>query len=43
MACCWFVLTMLASLQKERERTLVGKPTLSGELGIFDDTALALE
>ena len=45
MACFRFVLTMLASLQQERERTLVGKPTLSGylELGMFDDAALALE
>ena len=40
-----FIPTMLASLQKERERTLVGKPTLSGylELGMFDDAPLALE
>jgi len=40
-----FVPAMLASLQQERERTLVGKPTLSGylELGMFDDAALALE
>jgi hypothetical protein len=32
-------------MQKERERTPIGKPTLSGylELGIFDDAALALE
>jgi hypothetical protein len=45
MACFRFVPTMLASLQKERERTLVEKPTLSGylELGMFDDAALALE
>ena len=45
MACCRFVPTRLASLHKERERTLVGKPTLSGylELGMFDDAALALE
>jgi hypothetical protein len=45
MVCFRFVPTMLASLQKERERTLVGKPTLSGylELGMFDDAAPALE
>ena len=45
MACFRFVPTMLASLQKEQERTLVGKPTLSGylELRMFDDAALALE
>jgi len=31
-------------IAEERERTLVGKPTLSGylELGMFDDAALAL-
>ena len=45
MTCFRFVPTMLASLQKEQERTLVGKPTLSGylELGMFDDAALALK